>query len=106
MLSWFKKKKKDNKELYRRIDKKPLKYVTERDLETYVESVIGKDGRINIYDDEISVYCNGAEAFRCKLEGADVGELMSMEGAVIKGIDLKTGKMRSIVAYYKYYRKV
>ena len=53
MFSFLKKKKADNRELYRRIDKKPLKYVTERDLETYVESVIGKEGRINIYDRHI-----------------------------------------------------
>ena len=39
-------------------------------------------------------------------DGADIGELMSMEGAVLKGVDIKTGKTRSIVAYYKYYRKV
>ena len=106
MFSFLKKKKADDRELYRRIDKKPLKYVTERDLETYVESVIGKEGRINIYNDEIAIYCNGTEIFRCKLDGADIGELMSMEGAVLKGVDIKTGKTRSIVAYYKYYRKV
>ena len=106
MFSLFKKKKADHKELYRRIDKKPLKYVTERDLETSVESVIGKEGRINIYGDEIAIYCDGTEVFRCKLDDADVGELMSMEGAVLKGVDLKTGKLRSLVAYYKYYRKV
>ena len=46
------------------------------------------------------------QVFRCKLDGADIGELMSMEGAVLKGVDIKTGKTRSIVAYYKYYRKV
>ena len=74
MFSFLKKKKADNRELYRRIDKKPLKYVTERDLETYVESVIGKEGRINIYDDEIAIQCNGTEVFRCKLDGADIGE--------------------------------
>ena len=101
-----KKKKKEAGDLYQRIDKKLLRYVTERDLDTYVESVIGKSGMLNVYGDEIAVYCDGKEVFRSRLADSEVGELMSLEGAVIKGPDIQTGKLRSIVAYYKYYRKV
>ncbi len=101
------KKKKEFGELYQRLDKKPLRYVTERDPQTYVESVIGRTGRINIYQGEIiTVDCDGKEVFRGRLDEVQVGELMSLEGAVIKGKDLNSGKLRSIVAYYKYYRKV
>lgn len=101
------KKKKEYGDLYQRIDKKPLRYVTERDPQTYVESVIGRTGRINIYQNEIiTVDCDGKEVFRGALADTQVGELLSLEGAVIKGTDLNTGTLRSIVAYYKYYRKV
>lgn len=101
------KKKKGIGDLYQRIDKKPLRYVTERDMETYVETVIGRSGRINIYQNEIiTIDCDGKEIFRAELTEAEVGELMSLEGATIKGKDLNSGKLRSIVAYYKYYRKV
>lgn len=105
-MFFSKKKKRGSGDLYRRIDKKLLKYVTERDSETYVERVIGKDGMLNVYDDEIAVWSGGKEVFRGKLEGADIGELMSLEGVTIKAEDVKSGKMRQIVAYYKYYRKV
>ncbi len=99
-------KRKDVGDLYKRIDKKLLRYVTERDLETYVESVLGKSGMLNIYDDEIAIYCDGREVFRSKLAESEVGELMSLEGVTVKGPDLHTGELRSVVAYYKYYRKV
>lgn len=106
MFSLRRKKKDDIGNLYQRIDKKLLRYVTERDPETYVEAVIGRDSRLNVYDDVITVWSDGKEIFRGLLEGADIGELMSLEGVSISAVDALTGKRRSIVAYYKYYRKV
>ncbi len=106
MFSLRRKKKDGIGDLYQRIDKKLLRYVTERDPETYVESVIGRDSRLNVYDDVITVWSDGKEIFRGLLEGADIGELMSLEGVSINAVDASTGKRRSIVAYYKYYRKV
>ena len=106
MFSLRKKKKDGVGDLYQRIDKKLLRYVTERDPDTYVESVIGRDGRLNVYDDVITVWSDGHEIFRGLLEGAEIGELMSLEGVSIKAVDAHTGKRRSIVAYYQYYRKV
>ena len=100
------KKRKDVGDLYQRIDKKLLRYVTERDLETYTETKLGQTGMLNIYGDEIAVYCEGKEVFRAPLAESEVGELMSLEGVLIKGPDVHTGKLRSLVAYYKYYRKV
>lgn len=106
MFSLHRKKKKGTGDLYRRIDKKPLRYVTERDSATYVESVIGRDCRLNIYDDAITIWGDGKELFRGLLEGADIGELMSLDGVLISADDASTGKRRHIVAYYKYYRNV
>ena len=79
-------KKKEVGDLYQRIDKKLLRYVTERDLDTYVESVIGKSGMLNVYGDEIAVYCDGKEVFRSRLADSEVGELMSLEGPSSKGL--------------------
>ncbi len=106
----FRRKKKQERlgDLYQRIDKKLLRYVTERDPETYVESVIGRDSRLGVYPNEgvVTVWSDGKEIFRGLLEGSEIGELMSLEGVSIKAIDPATGKQRSIVAYYKYYRKI
>lgn len=105
-MGLFSKRSKKLGDLYQRIDKRRLQYVTERDLDTYVETVLGKTGVLNIYGDEIAVYCDEKEVFRAKLADSDVGELMNLSGVLIKGSDQHTGRVRSIVAYYQYYRKV
>ena len=93
---------KDNAQLIRRLDGRLVKYVTTRDPETSVESVIGHSGRINTLNGQITIVCNGTEVFRCDSQEASCGELMSLNGVVIQtgsGAD-----KRVVVAYYQYYR--
>ena len=93
--------------LLARMDGKEVKYVTRRELDesgSPVESVIGKEGRLNTQNDRIVVVCNGTEVFRCPVEGAKCGELLSLEGVVIQGVNAYTGAPDTIVAYYQYYR--
>ena len=94
--------------LLTKIDGKELAYVTERvpdDSGTVIECVLGKVGRINAHDGLITIVCNGSPVFSCNSDQAEYGELMSLAGVIIKGIDRDSGKFRTVVAYYQYYRK-
>ncbi len=93
--------------LLQKIDGKELAYVTERirdDSGTVTERVLGKIGRINARPDIITVVCNGTPVFACDTFTAEYGELMSLAGVIIKGVDRDSGKERTVVAYYQYYR--
>ncbi len=86
-----------------RFDGKPLQYAIERI--DGIEKVLGKSGGIVLVEDAIVVQCDHGEVFRCKLEGAEVAELLSGNGCEIRGIDAHTGEKRFVVAHYSYYRK-
>lgn len=112
MFSFFRRKKKPTETsggdpLLLKIDGKELAYVTERirdDSGTVTERVLGKLGRINARPDIITVVCNGTPVFSCNTETAEYGELMSLAGVIIKGVDRDNGEFRTVVAYYQYYR--
>jgi hypothetical protein len=90
-----------------RINGKAIKYVTRREVDdagTAVETVLGKAGRINCLDTDIVVMCDGKEVFRCASEDATCSELLSLDGAVIQGVNRLTGGEDTVVAYYQYYR--
>ena len=84
----------------RALDKKPVKYVTERDGETFRELKVGEEGAINVSGTEFTVVCGGVNAIRCSLAEVNAAELMNKSGLTIKGKDLDTGKLRSVIAYY------
>ena len=97
----------DTARLIARLDGRAVKYVTRREMDgngNPVETVIGKEGRINTRQGQIVVVCNGSEVFRCPAEGAKCGELLSLDGAVVSGINACTGRQDTVVAYYLYYR--
>jgi hypothetical protein len=100
-----KKKDKETKQLLENIDGKQIEYCSERDKNTYVETVLGKIGRISVNGDELLIMCDAHEVFRCGTAGLRGGEFLSHDGVTLNGVDKNTGAMRSIVAYYKYYRK-
>ena len=99
---FFKKKKPagmDVKSL-RALDGKPLKYVTERDAETFTELKVGEKGAVNIIDDELVIFCGGKKLMRCPLQKVTAAELMNKSGLTIKGFDEESGRERSLIAYY------
>ena len=77
-----------------RLDKRPLKYVTMRDPETYKEVRLGENGAVNV------LVCLGKDVMRCDLSEVRVGELMNLSGITVKGIDKGTGKEMSVIAYF------
>lgn len=82
------------------LDKRPLKYVTMRDSETYKEIRLGENGAINIMDNDFVLVCLGKDVMRCDLDEVRVAELMNLSGITVKGFDKGTQKEMSVIAYF------
>ena len=81
-----------------------IKYVTEKKND--VAEVIGRNGGLNIRNDEFIVYASAKVLFRCKIDELQIWELLSRDGVVLTGPDLESGGVeRTVIAYYVYYRK-
>lgn len=86
------------------VNGKHIRYVTEKIGE--VDEVIGRNGGLNIRDDTMILYASANVVFRCKLDELQVWELLSKDGVVLTGPDLENGgRVRTVIAYYVYYRK-
>ncbi len=110
-MLFFKGKKKEEIQRRREIDAvvkrvmaKQFSHVTERDMNTYEELIIGRNGGLAEHENELLVICDGHEVFRCDRYAIKIGELMSLNGATISGFDKNDNRQKSLVAYYKYYR--
>ena len=91
-------------EMARMVCGQHIKYVTERKDD--VEIVIGRNGGLNIRNDEFIVYASADVVFRCKVEELQASELLSKDGVVLTGPDLEHGGVeRTVIAFYVYYRK-
>lgn len=81
-----------------------IKYVTEK--KDGVDEVIGRNGGLNIRNDEFIVYASAKVLFRCLVDELQIWELLSRDGVVLTGPDLENGgAVRTVIAYYVYYRK-
>lgn len=104
--------KKDRKmqsDLLTRLDGRELHYVVRRltkDDGSTAEQVLGKGGRIMAPGDYVAVTAGQTEVFRCETpETVSCGELMALNGVLIKGYNILLEKEDTLVAYYAYYRK-
>ena len=80
-----------------------IRYVTEKIND--VDEVIGKNGGLNIREDEMLVFASSDVIFRCKIEQMEAWELLSKDGVVITAPDLEHGGVeRTIIVFYVYYR--
>lgn len=81
-----------------------IKYVTEKKDD--VDEVIGRNGGLNIRNDEFIVYASAKVLFRCRIDELQIWELLSRDGVVLTGPDLENGGVeRTVIAYYVYYRR-
>ncbi len=81
-----------------------IKYVTEK--RDGVDEVIGRNGGLNIRNDEFIVYASADVVFRCPVDDLKIWELLSRDGVVLTGPDAEHGgEERTVIAYYVYYRK-
>ncbi len=87
-----------------RLDGMHIRYLLERD-EKGEERIIGREGFIHVSGDELAVICGERVMFRTVVLQMEAWEFMSLEGATITGFDLDTESVRTVLAYYKYYRK-
>jgi hypothetical protein len=88
----------------RSVEGQHIKYVTEK--KDNVDEVIGRNGGLNIRNDEFIVYASAKVLFRCKVDDLQIWELLSKDGVVLTGPDIESGgRERTVVAYYVYYRK-
>lgn len=86
------------------INNQHIRYVTEK--RNGVDEVIGRNGGLNIREDEMLVYASSDVLFRCKIDDLQIWELLSKDGVVLTGPDAEHGgEMRTVIAYYVYYRK-
>ena len=91
-------------DMARSISGQHIRYVTEKKND--VDEVIGRSGGINIRDDELILYASSNVVFRAKIEELQIWELLSKDGVVLTGPDLEhDGSVRTVIAYYVYYRK-
>lgn len=97
--------KKFRREMAEAISGQHIKYVTERIND--VELVIGRNGSLNIRNDEFIVHTpTEGVLFRCNVDDLKASELLSKDGAVLSGPDIEHGNNeRTIIAFYVYYRK-
>ena len=89
-----------NESLLKSLDKKQIRYVSKREPDG--ETIIGRNGCLNVADGELIIVCNNEDVFRGKLENISAAFLMSLDGVVLTH---KTETEEcTYVAYYKYYR--
>lgn len=82
---------------------KALRCVSER--QDGIETVLSHGGILKKKGRELRVYGeDDILIFSCDPEEMNAGELLSLEGVVISARDLFSGKYRTVIAYYKYWR--
>ena len=92
------KRKDENLKLILKQDKRKISYISERNNIDYRETIIGRDGYINIVDNELIVVCKNEIVLRVPVCDIKAGELMNLSGITFKFND--NSKYRSVTAYY------
>ncbi len=87
-------------DMLKKLDKCPVKYVTERDPESFREKRLGEAGAINVMNGEFVIVCGGKNVMRCELSTVKAAELMNLSGLTVKGFDLDERREKSVIAYY------
>ena len=86
-----------------KLDGHTLRYILERDESG--DRVIAKGGVLSNYEGMFSVISGDKTLFTARTDDLHAWEFLSLEGAVLTAFDLVEQKERTILAYYKYYRK-
>ena len=90
-------KKKDD--IFHKLHHRPIRCMSVKDLTTYRETVIGRDGIINVSDGEMIIIFQNTEAFRKEISYLEVAELLSRDGFTI------TDQLEENIMYVVYYKK-
>ena len=94
------------REMAKKLDKRAIKYVSMRD-ESMGETIIGKNGMINLRAGELIVISSDKIVFRCPVEHLRASELMSLEGVILTRPDPESPDGEyTVVAYYTDFYKM
>lgn len=85
--------------LLRRLDGTRIAYAAERRADG-PEKILGKGGAVVATEEKLSLLVAGRVVFSCPAGQVKCSELQSGDGAIFEGIDLDTGEMRTVVAYF------
>lgn len=99
--------KKEREALFDRLCGKAIRYVARRQTRAdgnTEETVLGRGGRISHGNGFLMVDTGDGEVFRCDETAVRCAELLSRDGAVIRGVNTHTGGEDTVVAYYVDYR--
>lgn len=88
----------------KRLDGRAVRYALERD-ESGTEIIIGRGGLVSTVDGVLSVICGEKTLFSASIDTLSAWEFLSLEGATLTGHDMTTGRVRTVLVYYKYHRK-
>lgn len=86
-----------------KLNGKTVRYVLEK--EESHNRIIGREGFISVHEGELSVICGEKTLFKAKVDTLSAWEFMSLEGVTLTAVDMISGREKSVMAYYKYYRK-
>ncbi len=95
----------ENEELLHSLDGRHIRYVIKKNPGTYQETIIGKDGIINVYNNRLTIVCSNEIVFSHPLKDLKCSELMSLNGVTFRYKEETTEQNMLIIAYYKYHRK-
>jgi hypothetical protein len=87
------------RDMAKKLHGKHLKYVMER-LEDEDDIIVGREGALIVRGDEFIVFASQKDVFRSKIDETDFSELMSLGGVIISGVDILSGKERSVICHY------
>ncbi len=77
-----------------------VKYATTKD-ETGTDIIVGKDGHLNIVDEKFFELTFGVKSiFKFEIDKMLIWEFMSLDGAVIDGINVNSTKQETFTVYY------
>lgn len=94
----FGRKRKEVSDIFQKLHHQKLRYFSVRDIKTYQETILGRDGIINIADGDMVIVCQNKEIFRKPTSHLRVCELLSHDGFTID--DLTDPSEGTIMAYY------
>ena len=77
-----------------------IRYVTEK--RNGVDEVIGRNGGLNIRDDELLVFASADVIFRCKIDDMQAWELLSRMAWSSPPLTLSTAAWREPSSYFTY----
>lgn len=94
----FRQKKKESDNVFLKLHHQSIRCFSVKDSVTYRETILGREGRINVAEGEMIVICRNREVFRKPCDCLQIAELMSRDGFTLR--DLSEDNGATYVAYF------